>query len=111
MQDMADILISHLQSAPDLFAYDDCSNITSLCNSKLFIVGSICKISAVNVSTQSGSSKSISQKGDAYVFGESYFCPHQFINILCAFDVERNPAIVVSTVSSSDGHKLGYDLF
>jgi len=97
--------------ASELFAYDDCSNITSLCNSVLFVPDTIHSIKPLDVRTQGGSSKSISQKGKAFVFGLSYYCASQFINIVCAFDMERNPRVTATTVYNSDCQKIGYDLF
>ena len=106
------ILISQEElGASELFAYDECSNITSLCNSVLFVPDTIRSIKPLDVRTQGGSSKSISQKGEAFVFGLSYYCVGQFINIVCAFDMERNPRVTVTIVYNSDRQKIGYDLF
>ena len=69
------------------------------------------EVNSVSVRTQSGQSNSIKYQGMAHIFGKSYYCSTQFINIVCAYDAERNPSIHVTTVYSQTGQKVGYDLF
>ena len=105
------LLTSDHQDGSLLFVYDDCSSITSIINSALFVNDSIRSIDPIEVRTQGGVNKHIDMKGTTYGFGEVFFSPKQFINIICAYDMEHRDDVCVTPVYDTKGRRSGYDIF
>ena len=94
-----------------LFVYDDGSSITSLNNSDLFIPDSIVFVNPIKVRNSSQMYTRISQRGDAYCFGNVYYDKEQFISIICSHDIERDDSFVVTEKKDTSGRREGYDIF
>lgn len=98
------------ENSNNLFVYDDGSSITCLNNEALFLPNSIVFCTPLKVNNSSGEYTRINQMGQTSIFGNVFYDQLQFINILCAYDIERNEKIKVKEIKDKSGIRIGYDI-
>jgi hypothetical protein len=94
-----------------LFIYDDGSSITCLNSDRFFLPGTIECVSPVTVRNSSDVYSRIKNSGIAYGFGKVYLDVEQFVNIICAHDVENDDVnFEVREKKNKAGKRYGYDI-
>ena len=94
-----------------LFIYDDGSSITCLNSDRFFFPGTIECVSPVTVRNSSDVYSRIKNSGIAYGFGKVYLDVEQFVNIICAHDVENDDVnFEVREKKNKAGKRYGYDI-
>lgn len=94
-----------------LCVYDDGSSIDILNNELLFYDDTIVEAEHLVIQNSSSTYDRVRCKGSVLGFGECYFDRHQFCNILCAYNAERNDNLcVVEIKDEQNGKRKGYNV-
>lgn len=94
-----------------LFVYDDGSSITCLNSKRFFLPGTVKSVSPVTVRNSSDVYSRIQKAGISYGLGQCYLDDQEFVNIICAHDVENDVNFEVHEQKILAGRRVGYDIF